>query len=247
MNSTARERDRSHTTTTTVTTDGRSACSTMNLLHALSDDSEIDCLEENIVFLRPYVCILGLVGLRPNAVDVDLCTLLGHLQSIMVLMLLLAGYVLQYLSGFRRDRGFSTLDPPPTATGMNFDELPQQLSTTTISTTSGPAVVTTSIPGGLGFATVTTAAGSIMKTIMLNTSEMIFIYIIPTLLHLGGFVIAIYIYRFADNEHLQCLIEKVYLRFNYSLGAEKQLPGDDGLPVVLHAHRVPREFLFDHV
>ncbi|XP_062698132.1 uncharacterized protein LOC109414804 isoform X2 [Aedes albopictus] len=214
MNSTARERDRSHTTTTTVTTDGRSACSTMNLLHALSDDSEIDCLEENIVFLRPYVCILGLIGLRPNAVDVDLCTLLGHLQSIMVLMLLLAGYVLQYLSGFRRDRGFSTLDPPPTATGMNFDELPQQLSTTTISTTSGPAVVTTSIPGGLGFATVTTAAGSIMKTIMLNTSEMIFIYIIPTLLHLGGFVIAIYIYRFADNEHLQCLIEKVFILCN---------------------------------
>ncbi|KAL1404558.1 hypothetical protein pipiens_005308 [Culex pipiens pipiens] len=52
-------------------------------------------------FLRPFVCILGLVGLRPNAVDRDLATLLGHLQSITVLALLLAGYVLQYLSGFR--------------------------------------------------------------------------------------------------------------------------------------------------
>lgn len=57
--------------------------------------------KRGVQFLRPYVCILGLVGLRPNAVDVDLCTLLGHLQSIMVLTLLLAGYVLQYLSGFR--------------------------------------------------------------------------------------------------------------------------------------------------
>ncbi|KAL1404561.1 hypothetical protein pipiens_005311 [Culex pipiens pipiens] len=55
-------------------------------------------------FLRPFVCILGLVGLRPNAVDRDLATLLGHLQSITVLALLLAGYVLQYLSGFRRSK-----------------------------------------------------------------------------------------------------------------------------------------------
>ncbi|XP_021705968.1 uncharacterized protein LOC5565490 [Aedes aegypti] len=217
MNSTPRERDKSHTT------NERSTCSSLNLLHALSDDSEIDCLEENIVideiteleptsmvlryckgkFLRPYVCILGLVGLRPNAVDVDLCTLLGHLQSIMVLTLLLAGYVLQYLSGFRRDRGFSTLDPPPA-----IGELSHQISTTN---DDFPAPVTTPVPTSVGFATV---SGSIMKTIMLNTSEMIFIYIIPALLHLGGFVIGIYIYRFADNEHLQCLIEKVFILCN---------------------------------
>lgn len=202
----------------------------MNLLHALSDDSEIDCLEENIVideiteleptsmilryckgkFLRPYVCILGLVGLRPNAVDVDLCTMLGHLQSILVLMLLLAGYVLQYLSGFRRDRGFSTLAPPPAATGgISINEHSNQLSTAT-----GAPTATTSIPTSLDVATVTTAAGTVVKIMMLNTSEMIFIYIIPALFHLGGFVMAIYIYRFADNEHLQCLIEKVFILCN---------------------------------
>ncbi|XP_065079356.1 uncharacterized protein GrlHz [Ochlerotatus camptorhynchus] len=218
MNPIPRERDKSHTTTE------RSACSSSNLLHALSDDSEIECLEENVVideiteleptsmvlryckgkFLRPYVCILGLVGLRPNAVDVDLCTLLGHLQSIMVLMLLLAGYVLQYLSGFRRDRGFLAMNPPTTF--INIDKQPDQFPIR-------PPTTTPPIPN-LGFATVTTAAGTIMKTIMLNTGEMIFIYIIPAMLHLGGFVMAVYIYRFADNEHLQCLIERVFILCN---------------------------------
>ncbi|XP_053686147.1 uncharacterized protein LOC128735688 [Sabethes cyaneus] len=99
----------------------QSLSSATNLLYAVSEDEGRTGSDDNIIidelteveptsiilryckrkFLRPYVCILGLVGLRPNAVDVDLGTLLGHLQSIMVLVLLLGGYVLQYLSGFR--------------------------------------------------------------------------------------------------------------------------------------------------
>lgn len=198
----------------------RSLSRSMNLLHALSEDSEMECLEENIVideiteleptsvilryckrkFLRPYVCILSFVGLRPNAVDVDLCTLLGHLQTIMVLALLLVGYVLQYLSGFRRDHGFHEQDPPVNGGQSQSSIFP---------TNNAPS------PAGYDTAISTaTETEAIMRTMMVNTGEMIFIYIIPALLHLGGFVLAVYIYRFADNEQLQCLIERVFILCN---------------------------------
>lgn len=187
-----------------------SLSSSTNLMFIMpSEDSEVECNEENVVideiteseptsvilrfckkeFLRPFVCILGLVGLRPNAVDRDLATLLGHLQSITVLALLLAGYVLQYLSGFRRDRGF--LDPEQQLTYGGGHQSSRPAAPPTNSTTQPTAAIT--------------------KTMLVNTGEMIFIYIIPALLHLGGFVMAAYIYRFADNEQLQCLIERVFI------------------------------------
>lgn len=182
--------------------------STANLMYIItSEDSEIECIEENVIideiteseptsvilryckkkFLRPFVCILGLVGLRPNAVDRDLATLLGHLQSITVLALLLTGYVLQYLSGFRRDRGF--LDPEQLTYGSGGHQASANL---VANNTTQPSA-------------------AMMKTMLVNTGEMIFIYIIPALLHLGGFIMAAYIYRFADNEQLQCLIERVFI------------------------------------
>ncbi|XP_058466926.1 uncharacterized protein LOC131439654 [Malaya genurostris] len=197
----------------------RSLLSSTNLLHAVSDDSEVECTEDNIIidelteleptsvilryckrkFLRPYVCILGLVGLRPNAVDVDLSTLLGHLQSIIVLVLLIGGYTLQYMSGFRRDRGFLQPEHP-----ANGDEAQSGFSTTTMSSSSALGVSSS-------ISITNTTAGTVMRAIMGNSGEAIFIYIIPALLHLVGYVIAVYIYRFADNEHLQCLIERVFI------------------------------------
>ncbi|XP_055535584.1 uncharacterized protein LOC129724603 isoform X2 [Wyeomyia smithii] len=190
---------------------GRSLSSATNLLHAVSANEEIESCGDNIIideiteveptsvilkyckrrFLRPYVCILGLVGLRPNAVDVDLGTLLGHLHSIIVLLLLLGGYVLQYLSGFRRDRGF--LEP----------ELPAVDPQSNGSGTTSPAVSDAT--------TIKPSIGTIMRAALANGGEGIFSHIIPAMLHLGGYVIAVYIYRFADNEHLQCLIERVFI------------------------------------
>lgn len=86
-----------------------------------------------------------------------------------------------------RDRGF--LDPE------------QQLTYGGGHQSSGPAAPATN--------STTQPTAAITKTMLVNTGEMIFIYIIPALLHLGGFVMAAYIYRFADNEQLQCLIERV--------------------------------------
>ncbi|EDS36041.1 conserved hypothetical protein [Culex quinquefasciatus] len=89
----------------------------------------------------------------------------------------------------RRDRGF--LDPE------------QQLTYGGGHQSSGPAAPATN--------STTQPTAAITKTMLVNTGEMIFIYIIPALLHLGGFVMAAYIYRFADNEQLQCLIERVFI------------------------------------
>ncbi|GAB0086997.1 uncharacterized protein DMENIID0001_012450 [Sergentomyia squamirostris] len=59
-------------------------------------------------FISPYVHLLGFAGLRPRNTDSrDCLTCLGHIQSVLIIVVLLAGYTLQYLLSFRRDRGFT--------------------------------------------------------------------------------------------------------------------------------------------
>nr|CAD7596386.1 unnamed protein product [Timema genevievae] len=60
--------------------------------------------------LLPYLRILAVMGLRPLALDVSeqrscVCVL-GYIHMMFVLALMCVGYVLQYMSCFRRDRGF---------------------------------------------------------------------------------------------------------------------------------------------
>ncbi|XP_055621559.1 uncharacterized protein LOC129765355 isoform X4 [Toxorhynchites rutilus septentrionalis] len=191
-----------------------------NLQHTTSEDSEMECLEENVVideltvleptsvvlrfckrkFLRPYVCILGLAGLRPSTTEVGCCSLLGHLQSIMVLALLVIGYVLQYLAGFRRDHGFQELDHLHAISHLS-----------TASSTTRTTITDVDFPYATNASTDDADAGDSMKTMMLNTGKVMFIYVIPALLHFVGYVSAVYIYRFADHEKLQCLVERVFI------------------------------------
>ncbi|XP_065369809.1 uncharacterized protein GrlHz isoform X2 [Calliphora vicina] len=59
--------------------------------------------------LRPYVAILSLVGLNPISTDTTKCrTYLSYLQCCILVIVLVFGYFLQYLSAYRGDRGFST-------------------------------------------------------------------------------------------------------------------------------------------
>ncbi|XP_037820646.1 uncharacterized protein LOC119609783 isoform X3 [Lucilia sericata] len=59
--------------------------------------------------LRPYVAILSLVGLNPISTDTTRCkAYLSYLQCTILIIILLFGYFLQYLSAYRGDRGFST-------------------------------------------------------------------------------------------------------------------------------------------
>lgn len=41
--------------------------------------------------------------------------------------------------------------------------------------------------------------------------ETTFVYAIPSIIHFCGFVMAVYVYRVADNEHLQNLVERVFI------------------------------------
>lgn len=41
--------------------------------------------------------------------------------------------------------------------------------------------------------------------------ETTFVYAIPSVIHFFGFVMAVYVYRVADNEHLQNLVERVFI------------------------------------
>lgn len=52
-------------------------------------------------FHRPYVVTLGVAGLKPMTIDADWTTILGHVQTFVVLVFLILGYVLQFICGFR--------------------------------------------------------------------------------------------------------------------------------------------------
>lgn len=57
---------------------------------------------DEVQFLLPYVNILGLVGLRPITIDSsDLVACLGHIQTIIIVVVLTTGYFIQYFSYFR--------------------------------------------------------------------------------------------------------------------------------------------------
>ncbi|XP_023703335.1 uncharacterized protein LOC111862296 isoform X2 [Cryptotermes secundus] len=60
--------------------------------------------------LRPYSRLLCIMGLRPSAVEnAERCCILsccGYKHLVLVLALMCVGYILQYMTCFRRDRGF---------------------------------------------------------------------------------------------------------------------------------------------
>ncbi|EAA09975.4 AGAP010540-PA [Anopheles gambiae str. PEST] len=179
---------------TTISSSSLSTTSNV-LTHApdASHSSDMECIDENVIideiteaeptsvtlrfckrkFLRPYVVILAIAGLRPSSSDVEfLGRWIGHLQTFLVLLLLIVGYMLQFLCGFSiGDRYFLTESGNLTI-NLNRE------------------------PGHLG---------------LLASGEAIFIYLVPALLHLNGFILAVFIYRFADNEQLQNLIERVFI------------------------------------
>lgn len=127
-------------------------------------------------FLLPYVNILGLVGLRPITIDSsDLVAYLGHIQTVIIVVILTTGYFIQYYSYFRRDRGFTNTTYPPI-------EMPLQFYT--------PRQVT------------------------VYYGETIFVYGVSSVLHFCGFLTSMYVFRIADNEQLQNLVERVFILHN---------------------------------
>lgn len=63
-------------------------------------------LNFHLQFLLPYVNVLGIVGLRPITVDSSLCSIwFGHLQTLLIITLLLIGYLIQCFTGFRYTHG----------------------------------------------------------------------------------------------------------------------------------------------
>ncbi|XP_058065753.1 uncharacterized protein LOC131215381 [Anopheles bellator] len=205
----------------TISSSSLSTCS--NALTQLADashSSDMECIEENVIideitevaptsvtlryckrkFLRPYVIILAMAGLRPSSMDLELLgRWLGHLQTILILLLLTLGYILQFMFGFRRDYGF------PVVGELN----PASPSTTTssIAMLSWPPRISEGPPRN-------TTSSEADRTETVASGETIFIYLVPALLHLNGYLLAVFIYRFADNEQLQSLVERVFILSN---------------------------------
>ncbi|XP_058130292.1 uncharacterized protein LOC131285455 [Anopheles ziemanni] len=191
-----------------------------------SRSSDMECIEENVIideiteaeptsvtlrfckrkFLRPFVIILASAGLRPSATDLEfLGRWVGHLQSILVLVLLIVGYVLQFLCGLRRDHGFVEAN----------QSTPTTLSPEAVRPFGNWTVPSRRMSDFAAGRTIPSSAGDTAGHYgLLASGEAIFIYLVPALLHLSGYIMAVFIYRFADNEQLQSLVERVFILSN---------------------------------
>lgn len=143
-------------------------------------------------FLLPFVHLLGLVGLRPMSVEASEWNFwLGHVQTLCVLTMLLFGYVLQYVASFRRDRGIWYGLQQQQQMGNDA----RMMTTTTVS------------PLSLNKMQPDPSAAQ-----QLHLGETLFVYVVPGVLHACGFAMALYALRVVDREHLQNLVERVFIR-----------------------------------
>lgn len=127
-------------------------------------------------FLRPYVAILTLVGLNPISTDMsNVRACCSYVQTLMVLFVLLMGYVLRYLCGYRGDRGFSSYRDIRPGNGTDVCDSSSGLRT---SNTIG---------------------------------ELLFGYVVPSVLNLMSFISAVLVCKVIEHEQLQNLIERVFL------------------------------------
>lgn len=127
-----------------------------------------------IKILNPYLSFLSFVGLRLwicQRHDSWLCLkMLPHMYTVFVVSLLFLGYIFQYMSCFRRDRGFCNMGQIQNFfTSENIDTLHRQ-----------------------------TCDGSL-----------VFSFLIPSMLHLTGYLYAIIVTRTSDDEQIPILMERV--------------------------------------
>lgn len=121
-------------------------------------------------------------------VDASECSAyLGHFQTLVVATLLFIGYILQFMTSFRRDRGIANANYFAVYKNNSNDY-------------DGPP-----------FSVVHTqqfVAAQYYRPIAV-VGDTIFVYIVPGVLHFCGFTSALYAFRVVDNEHLQNLVERV--------------------------------------
>ncbi|KAI4492013.1 hypothetical protein M0802_010138 [Mischocyttarus mexicanus] len=128
--------------------------------------------------LRPYLRLLGVMGLRPISSDetdhFPRYCILANFHTFQVTVFMCIGYILQYIACFRRDRGFC----------YKLVQLELQIV---------PNINKEHILEPVCF-------GNIM-----------FSYIIPSLLHLIAYLYTVYLFRIKEHEQLQNLMERAFL------------------------------------
>lgn len=130
-------------------------------------------------------------------IDSDLYSWLGHVQTLLILKFLILGYVLQFVCGFRWD----------------FQGQSQKfIKHNKILISRRDRGFVSDVPSRYSANNDDFYYFQYKK--YFETGEIVFTYVIPSILHLSGFLAAIYVYRIADNELLQSLIERVFILSN---------------------------------
>lgn len=145
--------------------------------------------------------MLGLVGLRPITIDAsDWTACFSHLQTFLIIVMLTAGYFMQYLSGFRWVSSLRTKNDEKNKFNFKF------LFCIWFSRDRG--FTNTTYPHPLPLLFNSTQE----KTVYYG--ESIFVYGISSVLHFSAFLTAIYVFRIAESEQLQSLVERVFILCN---------------------------------
>ncbi|CAK9826931.1 hypothetical protein ANTRET_LOCUS4694 [Anthophora retusa] len=128
--------------------------------------------------LRPYLRLLGAMGLKPISSDDSewwsCYCLLANLHTFQVTIFMCIGYVLQYMACFRRDRGFCYKTVP-----LKFQTAPN--------------------------------SSKDHQEEVICFGNIVFSYLIPSILHLVAYLYTVYLFRIKENEQLQNLMERAFL------------------------------------
>ncbi|XP_064212873.1 uncharacterized protein GrlHz isoform X1 [Tribolium castaneum] len=130
--------------------------------------------------LNPYLRVLSVVGLRPlisNQLESCFCfQFVNSVYTVQLIVLLILGYLLQYMACFRRDRGFcyKLVNNPYLVQIEDVKQIYEQIC----------------------------------------HAPLLFSFIIPSVLHLIGYVHAVLVIRHSDDDQLPVLMERVFLSSN---------------------------------
>lgn len=149
--------------------------------------------------LRPYLRLLSVMGLRPLSVepgDPSLCLeVCGWIYACQVIVLMLVGYVLQYMACFRRDRGFCYQV-------VNFHDMP-------ILKAAGHSV-DLSNNGNM------TLESEQIRYEQICHEPVMFTFIVPSALHFIAYLYAVFVLKSSDNDQLPSLMERVSMRKGFT-------------------------------
>ncbi|XP_035708530.1 uncharacterized protein LOC110851020 isoform X2 [Folsomia candida] len=165
--------------------------------------------------LYPYFKLLGVMGLKPWNADShdDMCAVsrvLNKLWVVVVVLMLIVGYTLQFITCFRRDYGF---DYEPVFRGHHLRD-PEHVGSFNNNASNLMEIMTTPKPFGVDPNFTDIEEIALKRELLFHsicTGNSFYVHLIPSILHVTAFGYMLCLYWFNYDEQLQTLMERVFI------------------------------------